>query len=149
MAAQQSLTARASALLADFAASKKALAAPTGAHAARVHGAVIFDKTVKVDDSRYRSKQNWDRTLRFFRKVYSDKPGMVLHSVPTPPRVKAVHIENTNSGASWEGINIYETGGKVFIYVIAAQDAQGAKSKAKKPKKPKRGKKSKKASRQR
>ena len=108
-----------------------AVTAPSVSHAARVHGAVIFDKTVKVDDSRYRSKQNWDRTMRFFRRVYGDKPGMVMHAVPTPPRVKAVHIENTNPGASWEGINIYETRGKVFIYVIAADGGKKAKAAAK------------------
>lgn len=105
------------------------------ASAASVHGAVLIEGAVKVDDGRYKSPKDWDRTLRFFRSAYGKKPGIVWMNVAATPRVKAKHLANTNPGASWEGINIYQVRGEVFIFVIEGE--------TEKEKKPGRGKRSK------
>ena len=113
------------------------------AEAARVHGAAILEQAKKLDGekARFRSLRDWDRTLRFFYSVYGKTPGVVFRKTVATPRVKTLHIENTNPGQGWEGINIYETRGKVFIYVIASDEPPAPKAKPKK--KRKRGKKKK------
>jgi hypothetical protein len=95
------------------------------AHAAlNVHGAMVDDESKKVGSDRYKSKEDWEKTLRFYRSNYWGKPGFVWLNVDTTPKVvKAVHIENTHKKRTWEGINIYETNGEIFIYVIKAEKA--------------------------
>lgn len=95
-----------------------ALIAP--AWAATVHGAAVIEGAVKVDEDRFKSPQDWDKTIRFFRSVYGRQPGIVWRSIASTPKVKAIHIANTRRGQSWEGINIYQTEGEVFIFVIKA-----------------------------
>ena len=87
------------------------------------HGAQLIENAVKVDEDRYKSPQDWEKTLRFFRGIYGKQAGIVWRSVASTPKVKAIHIANIRRGQSWEGINIYETGGEVFIYVIKAEGA--------------------------
>lgn len=89
------------------------------AEAKRVFGALIPDEVHRVDDARYRSRRDWDKTLRFFRSVYKRTSGVVWRRIETPPNVKAIHIQNTRRKRKWDGINVYETkSGKVFIYVL-------------------------------
>jgi len=99
----------------------------TPAAAATVHGAAVIDGAVKLEDDRFKSPQDWDKTIRFFRTVYGKQPGIVWRSIASTPKVKAVHIANTRRGGSWEGINIYETNGEVFIFVIKADPAASQK----------------------
>jgi hypothetical protein len=99
-----------------------AAAAPSAASAARLHGAVIDDTAKKVGEDRFKSTEDWEKTIRFFRSVYGGKPGIVWRVIDTPPKVRALHIENTSPKRTWEGINIYETGGEIFIFVIKAVD---------------------------
>lgn len=96
--------------------------------ATRLHGVVLDDDYHKIGEDRFRSKEDWEKTIRFFRSNYGGKPGYVWNLVDTPPKVKAVHIENTHPRRTWEGINIYETNGEVYIYVIKA-DARSSKGK--------------------
>jgi hypothetical protein len=91
--------------------------------AATVHGAAVIDGAVKIEEDRFKSPQDWDKTIRFFRSVYGRQPGIVWRSIASTPKVKAIHIANTKRGQSWEGINIYQTNGEVFIFVIKADTA--------------------------
>lgn len=91
----------------------------------RVHGAVVDDTAKKVGEDRFKSTEDWEKTVRFFRNAYGGKPGIVWRVIETPPKVKAIHIANTTAKkqkGQWEGINIYETGNEIFIYVIRADD---------------------------
>ena len=97
------------------------------AQALTVHGAVVQDGAVKVDENRFKSKEDWDKTLRFYRNVYGKAAGIVWRSIASTPKVKAIHIANIKRGRSWEGINIYETGGSVFIFVIKAEPDEKAR----------------------
>jgi hypothetical protein len=111
-----------------------AVLAPAGAEAAaRVHGVVLDDSAKKVGEDRFKSTEDWEKTVRFFRNAYGGKTGIVFRTIETPPKVKALHIENTLPKRQWEGINIYETAGDIFIYVIKAE-TQPARA-APKPKK--------------
>lgn len=86
-----------------------------------------MEGAVKVDDDRYRSTQDWEKTLRFYRGIYGKVQGVLWRSVASTPKVKAVHIANLRKGQSWEGINVYETGGQVFIYVLRAESGSATK----------------------
>jgi hypothetical protein len=99
----------------------------SGAAAATVHGAQLMDGAVKVDEDRYRSSQDWEKTLRFYRGIYGKVQGVLWRSVASTPKVKAIHIANLRKGQSWEGINVYETGGQVFIYVLRAESGSTTK----------------------
>lgn len=94
------------------------------AEAAPVHGAALIEGAIKIEEDRFKSPQDWDKTIRFFRTVYGKQPGIVWRSVASTPKVKAIHIANTRRGATWEGINIYETGGEVFIFILKAEAKQ-------------------------
>ncbi|MFO0723187.1 MAG: hypothetical protein U1E65_05365 [Myxococcota bacterium] len=95
----------------------------SSAFGATDHGAQLIENAARLEDGRYKSPQDWEKTLRFYRGIYGKQPGIVWRSVASTPKVKAIHIANIRRGQSWEGINIYETGGEVFIYVIKAEGA--------------------------
>ena len=92
------------------------------ARADKVYGAVILDEARKLEPGRYESLKDWEKTLRFFYNVYGRTEGVVFRRIATTPKVNALHIANLKRGATWEGINIYETRNKVFIYVIKADE---------------------------
>ena len=48
--------------------------------------------------------------------------------IKTTPRVKGTYIANLRKKRTWDGINVYETRDKVFIYVIKS-GGSGAKKK--------------------
>lgn len=80
---------------------------------------MIPEEVKKIGEDRFQSQKDWEKTLTFFRQVYDDKPGIVWTRIATGTKVaNARHIENTQPKRTWEGINLYETGGKVFIFVI-------------------------------
>jgi hypothetical protein len=98
------------------------------ARADKVYGAVILDEARKLGEGRYESLKDWEKTLRFFYSAYGKTEGVVFRRIETTPKVNAIHIANLRRGATWEGINIYETRNKVFIYVIKAEP-EGAEKK--------------------
>ncbi len=98
------------------------------AEAKKVYGAVLLDEVRKVEDGRYRSRLDWDKTLRHFRRVYGRAKGIVWHRVRSSPQVKLVHISNTRSKRSWDGINIYENRKKIFIYVLKSKPKEKSRS---------------------
>ncbi len=93
-----------------------------------MYGAVLLDEVRKVEDGRYRSRLDWDKTLRHFRRVYGRAKGIVWHRVRSSPQVKLVHISNTRSKRSWDGINIYENRKKIFIYVLKSKPKEKSRS---------------------
>lgn len=106
---------------ANFVAAAAAIAVlslPAAASADRVYGAYIPDETRKIAEGQYQATRDWDRTLRSLASVYYRKKSTVWRQMRTGPGVRGVHIENVTRGDRWEGINVYETDGKVFITVL-------------------------------
>lgn len=95
-----------------------ALAWSPVAEAAKVHGATILDESKKTGPSRFQSRRDWDRTIRFFRRVYGKKKGIVWSQMDTPPGVKGIHIANIRRTRKWDGINIYQHKNRIEIFVI-------------------------------
>ncbi|MFN0062632.1 MAG: hypothetical protein ACKVPX_08950 [Myxococcaceae bacterium] len=84
-----------------------------------VSGAQLPDGVQKVGEFRYRSPQNWEETLKYYRTVYP--PGTHPRRwVVNQPGVKALHIANP-SKRGFEGLNVYEANDEVRIFVLAAE----------------------------
>lgn len=107
-------------------------AAPVHALAGGAHGVIVPGGSKLISKDRFKSSKDFDRTLRFYRSVYRREKTIVFQHLPSPPAVKAMYIENTKPGASWEGINLYRTRGKVYIYIIANRNKKNSKSRTKK-----------------
>ena len=97
-------------------------------------GVVVPDGSKQIAKARFRSSKDWDRTIRFYRSVYRREKAIVFQYLPSPPTVKALHIENTKPGQTWESINVYQSKDKVYIYVIANRNAKKSKSKSRRKK---------------
>ncbi len=91
-------------------------------------GAQLPDGARKVAEHRFKSPNDFQGTLKYYRNVYpvSSYP---RRSVVNQPGVKAVHIPNTSGKGAWEGLNIYEANDEVRIYVVPASGSGNRKSK--------------------
>lgn len=96
------------------------------AGAETLHGALLAEGASKVGENRYVAQKDWDKTVGFYKRLYAPGTGYVWRTLPSNPQVKAVSIENLKPDRKWDGINVYETRGKVYIYVIPAE-GPGAK----------------------
>jgi hypothetical protein len=85
-----------------------------------VSGAQLPESARKVAENRFRSPQDFEGTLKFYKSTYppSNYP---RRSIVNQPGVKGIHIVNP-SGRGWEGLNIYEANDEVRIYVVPAED---------------------------
>lgn len=81
-----------------------------------VGGVQLPNGTQKVGENRYRSPQDFEGTLKYFRAVYPPEK-YPRKSVVNQPGVKAVHISNP-SGKNFEGLNIYEANDEVRIFIV-------------------------------
>lgn len=70
----------------------------------------------KVGEDRYRSPNDYDATLKYFRAVYPPEK-YPRRSIVNQPGIKAFHISNP-SGKNFEGLNIYEANDEVRIYIV-------------------------------
>jgi len=102
----------------------------SGAWAEQVNGALVPDGSEKVGESRYRSRQDFEATLKFYKVVYP-LASYPRKSIVNQPGIKAVHIVNP-SGKNFEGLNIYQANDEVRIYVIPVGDVKPVNSGKKK-----------------
>jgi hypothetical protein len=99
----------------------------TGTAAAEsVSGAQLPDGAEKVGENRFRSRDDFEGTLKYYKSVYPTA-AYPRKSIVNQPGVKAIHIANP-SGKNWEGLNIYQANDEVRIYVVPAGDSKVAKA---------------------
>lgn len=94
-------------------------------------GAQLPDGARKVAEHRYKSSNDWEGTLKYYKNVYPSS-SYPRKEVVNQPGVKAIHIPNTSGKGSWEGLNIYEANEEVRIYVVPATSGGGKGSAGKK-----------------
>ena len=93
--------------------------APTPADAAdRVFGIIMPPEATRIGEDRYRTTKNLSRTRRYFARTVGTSRGLVWRPIRGNPNVSGVHIINNRAGREWDGLNIYEYRGKVYIYVV-------------------------------
>lgn len=98
------------------------------ASAESVSGAQIPDGAEKVGENRYRSREDFEGTLKYYKTVYPPQ-AYPRKSIVNQPGIKAVHIVNP-SGKNFEGLNIYQANDEVRIYVVPAGDTKAARKAA-------------------
>lgn len=107
-------------------------AGPAFAENERVLGAVLPEYAHKVAEYRYRTTQDWEGVMKFY-KMYDPKQ-YPRKSIANQPGVKAIHIANP-SMKGWEGLNIYQANDEIRIYVVPTDAAGVRKAKKTPPKK--------------
>ena len=96
-----------------------------------VSGVQLPDGAEKVGENRYRSRGDFELTVKYFKTVLP--PGQFPRkSIVKQPGVQALHIENP-SRKKWEGINIYEARDEVRIFIIVAPEPKPAPKPPKSP----------------
>jgi hypothetical protein len=93
-----------------------------------VHGAQIPDGSQKVGENRYRAKEDYEGTLKYYKTIYPPAQ-YPRRQIANQPGIKAVHISNP-SGKNFEGLNIYLANDEVRIYIVPVAEAAKPKKKA-------------------
>ncbi|MGF1510599.1 MAG: hypothetical protein ACFB9M_13950 [Myxococcota bacterium] len=96
------------------------VSASGSATAARRYGAVLPDEARQVGTDRFVSQQDYQRTLRWFRRVYGQSDGVFFRPLHGSPEVRGVFIQNIRPGRGWDGINLYEARSRVQFVVLPA-----------------------------
>ncbi len=89
----------------------------------KAYGVVMPADAVQIGQDRFRTSQTISRTRRHFARTVGASRGLIWRPIRGNPDVQGVHIINNRDGRAWDGINIYEHRGKVFIYVVKAEAA--------------------------
>ena len=94
-----------------------ALALAGVAWAEVIGGVQLPSGAQKVGENRYRSPDDFEETLKYYKTVYPPER-YPRKPIVNQPGVKAVHIQNP-SGKNFEGLNIYEANeGEVRIFIV-------------------------------
>lgn len=108
------------------------------ARAEVVSGAQLPDGAVKVGENRYRVREDFEATLKYYKGVYPPS-SFPRKAIINQPGIKAIHIANP-SGKSFEGLNIYNLANdEVRIYIVPAAEQQKPAKRAPEGKKKKKG----------
>lgn len=97
------------------------------AFAEKAYGAPLPEQVRQVEKGRFHSLQNWDRTERWFRRVYGRSEGIVFRRLETTPEVDGWFVQNLRPGRTWDGIHVYRTDGTIHIFVLPARSSNGAR----------------------
>ncbi len=84
----------------------------------KVRGVSLPATARQTAPDRYRLSENWEAAMKFFKLLYSYEK-YPRKSIVNQPGIKAIHIDNPSAGGEWEGFNIYEQQGAVFVYILA------------------------------
>ncbi len=82
------------------------------------HGAILPAGAREVGQDRFRSPEDYEATLKFYGKTYS-QDRFPRRRIADLPGVRAVHIANPSRRDGWEGLNVYELNGETRIFVLA------------------------------
>ena len=88
----------------------------------RVYGITMPPDATKIGEDRFRATQTLSRTRRYFARTVGTRNGLIWRPIRGNPSVDGVHIVNQRTGREWDGLNIYEHRGKVYIYVVKNKD---------------------------
>lgn len=93
----------------------------TVAQAEVVNGVQLPEGAEKVGENRYRVKEDFDGTKKFYKSILPSKE-YPRHGIIDQPGIKAIHIENPNGG-KWQGLNIYQADDETRLFIIPAEEA--------------------------
>lgn len=84
----------------------------------KVRGVTLPGGAVRVADDRYRLPGGWEGVKRFLKATYKPEK-YPRRFVVNQPGIKALHVDNPDSGGEWDGFNVYDHQGEVRIFILA------------------------------
>ena len=75
-------------------------------------------RVARVEPMRFRSRLGFEQTVAFYRKVLAKKRHVRFIAAVSLPDVQVVHITSGLESSWWEGINISEIEGQVYIFFL-------------------------------
>jgi len=94
------------------------------ARAEKAFGAPLPEQVRPVETGRFHSQMNWERTERWFRRLYGSSDGIIFRRLETAPEVEGWYIQNLRPGRPWDGIHVYRTEETIHIVVLPARDGR-------------------------
>ena len=70
------------------------------------------------EPGRYESSRNFDDTVQYYYRKFRGTGLARWKNIVNLPTVRAKHLQSKQPSSKWSGINIYESEGKVRIYVV-------------------------------
>lgn len=80
-------------------------------------GLILPGGAVRVGEDRYRLPDGFDASVKYYKGVY--KPEKYRRRpIVNQPGIKAIHVDNPEPDAEWEGFNLYEYQGEVRLFIL-------------------------------
>jgi len=98
-----------------------------------VHGALLPSDAQKVGENRYRTSDDWEALVKFYKPLYPAAQ-FPRKNIYNQPGVKAIHIANPG-GRLFEGLNIYQANDEIRIYIVPTDAQLKKRAEGKAPKK--------------
>ena len=76
------------------------------------------------EQGRYESSRNFDDTVQYYYRKFRGTGLARWKNIVNLPTVRAKHLQSKQDKSKWLGINIYESEGKVRIYVIPRESVR-------------------------
>ncbi|MBC7794262.1 MAG: hypothetical protein H7Z43_11195 [Clostridia bacterium] len=67
---------------------------------------------------RYKVTRGFDDLVEYYKRQFKSEPGVRWYSIINQPGLRAKHLASLRKNTEWEGINIYERGNEVRLYVV-------------------------------
>jgi len=94
-------------------------------------GAPVVPFAKPVGEHRFRSPRSYEDTIAYYKKVLGGKDWQVAwKKIINTPDIRGQHIKNKGSNKSWEGVNVYESRGATFLFVVLSDEELARAKKA-------------------
>jgi hypothetical protein len=82
---------------------------------------------------RYKVNRGFDDVIEYYKRMFKNEPGVRWYNIINQPGIRAKHLASLRKNTEWEGINIYERGSEVRLFVIPRGKRPSAKSSKSRP----------------
>ena len=92
---------------------------PIAAHAeVPVKGPVAAGSVPLSEPGRYKVNRGFDDVIEYYKRMFKNENGVRWYNIINQPGLRAKHLASLRKNTDWEGINIYERGSEVRLYVV-------------------------------
>ncbi len=96
-----------------------------------VKAPVAAGATPLGEPGRYKVNRGFDDAIEYYKRMFKQESGVRWYNIINQPGIRAKHLASLRKNTEWEGINIYERGGEVRLYVVPRGKRPPAKAKGK------------------
>ena len=71
------------------------------------------------EPGRYRANRGFDDLIDYYKRMFkTDSASVRWHTIINQPGLRAKHLASLRKSTEWEGLNIYEHGSEVRLFVV-------------------------------